>query len=204
VVDTALSATSETLQTYLQQQLAATVPFFAAATMEVSLSDPREMADSGRQGVSLWLYRVARDDQRLNAPPRRLAADRLEPVPLPLRLHYLVSPVTNLETATVGTRQTILGRVLQSLYEHPAFRGAELRGDLAGTDAELYVRLEPMAVDEIARIWEALDHGYQLSVSYESSIVYIRSTRAAEQVHPVEVLVPEWGLASVVGAGEGP
>jgi hypothetical protein len=202
-VDTALSATSETLRAFLQEQLSATVPFFAAATMEVSLSDPREMGDGGRQGLSVWLYRVARDDQRLNAPPRRLAADRLEQVPLPLRLHYLVTPVTNLETATVATRQTILGRVLQSLYEHPAFRGAELQGDLAGTDAQLYARLEPLVVDEIARVFEALDHGYQLSVSYEVTIVYIRSTRAAEEVHPVEVLTPEWGVATVIGSAEG-
>lgn len=191
---TALSATSETLVAFLAEQLSADIPFFENGTMEVVLNDPQETVDGSHQGVSLWLYRVVRDDQRLNAPPRRLGPGALEPVPLPLRLYYLVTPVVTLENVnTPATRQTILGRVLQAFHDHPAFRGADLRGDLAGTDSELHVRLEPLALDDVARIWEALDRPYQLSVSYEVTVVYVRSRRPAEVVHPVEVAYPEWG-----------
>ena len=193
----ALTATSETLAAFVQQRLAAIIPFFADGTMEALTNDPQEVTASGRQGVSLWLYRVLRDDQRLNAPPRRLDAVTLEPIPLPLRLHYLVTPVVNSDNANApGTRQAILGAVLQSFHDHPAFRGADLRGALTGTATELLVRLEPLPVDEIARIWEALDYGYQLSVSYEVSIVYVRSLRAPEVLSPVQVAMPEYGIVT--------
>lgn len=200
-MDTALSNTSEALQAFLQDRLSETIPFFEDGTMEVSLSDPHEMSAT-RQGLSVWLYKVVRDDQRLNALPRRVAADRLEPVPLPLRLHYLMTPITNLDTATVATRQTILGRVLQVLYDHPIFHGAELGAALA-ENGDVAVRLEPLPLDDIARVWEALDHPYQLSVSYEVSIVYIRTAQPLEVVHPVQVVDAGWGPASIVDQGGG-
>jgi hypothetical protein len=198
-VHLALSATTETLVAFAQEQLALLVPFFADGTMEAVANDPQEMTTAGRQGVSLWLYRILRDDQRLNAPPRRIDATRLEPVPLPLRLYYLVTPVVGLDTANApGTRQTILGGVLQAFHDHPSFRGADLRGALTGTTTELTVRLEPLPIDDLARVWDALDFSYQLSISYEVTVVYVRSARAPEVVRPVEVARPEWGLVTGV------
>ena len=38
---------------------------------------------------------------------------------------------------------------------------------------ELKVRLEPLTLEEITRVWEALEGSYQLSVSYEVSVVNI-------------------------------
>lgn len=191
---TALSATSETLSAYLAGQLSADIPFFGNGTMSVALNDPQEMAEAGRQGLSLWLYRITRDEHRQNAPPRRVSPTRVEPVPLPLRLYYLASPVVATEGVEApATRQTILGRVLQAFHDHPTLRGADLRGDLAGTDTEMYVRMEPMALDEIARVWEALDRSFQLSVSYEVTVAYVHSRRGPDEVHPVEVAFPEWG-----------
>jgi hypothetical protein len=192
---TALSATSETLAEYLRQQLAADIDFFANGTMEVTLNNPHEMTDGGRQGLSVWLYRVERDEQRVNQPPRRIGPSRIEPTPLPLRLHYLITPIVNLENAeSPSTEQTILGRVLQALHDRPVLRGADLQGDLAGTQAELTARLEALGLEEIARVWEALERSYQLSVSYEVGVVYIQSQREPEAVSPVEVVRPEWGV----------
>lgn len=191
---TALGATSETIATYLAAQLVASIPFFTDGTMTVTLNDPEEMEALGSQGVSLWLYRVVRDEQHVNAPPRRLAANRIERVPLPLRLYYLATPVVSNSLTAPGTRQVILGRVLQAFYDHPSFRGADLRGDLAGTAAELFIRLQPMEVDDLARIWDAMDRSYQLSVSYEVSMVLVRSALDPDAVTPVEVAFPEWGV----------
>src|ERR1044071_6597552 len=95
----ALHATSVTLQHFITAQITSD-PFLAGPStpftllgMMVSLQTPPEMIDAGREGVSLWLYRVMRDDQRLNEPPRRLTATTFAPRPLPLRLHYLVTPI---------------------------------------------------------------------------------------------------------------
>src|SRR5262245_2366365 len=70
----------------------------AIGTMEVSLDNPQELEEHDTEGVSVWLYLVQRDEQTLNRPPRRIDADRLEPRPLPLRLHYLVTPFVDRAT----------------------------------------------------------------------------------------------------------
>lgn len=70
-------------------------------TMSVSPRTPEEMANAEQNGLSVWLYRIARDPELLNLPPRRVGFDRFERQPLPLRLHYLMTPVVNTDL-TVG------------------------------------------------------------------------------------------------------
>jgi hypothetical protein len=197
----ALNATSKTLLGYLQTQILAD-PFLNGPAspwnlrgMKVTLNTPEEMDQNSEEGISLWLYRVIRDDERLNAPPLRLSATELQLPPLPMRLHYLVTPITTRANAgDPDTEQYLLGKVLQALHARPTLRGADLRGELVGSDAELNVRLETLNLDEIARVWDALESSYQLSVSYEVSVVNIDSALEPEGVIPVEVLMPEIGL----------
>ena len=61
------------------------------------------------------------------------------------------------------------------------------------------VRLEPLTLEEITRVWEALDGSYQLSVSYEVSVVNIMPEAEPERVTPVQIAMPEYGL--IVSAG---
>lgn len=198
---TALRATSQTLIRYLRQRFIADpvlAPFFdplAGGTMVISMNTPEELHSSSTEGLSVWLYRVVRDEDRLNALPERIAADLLRPPPLPLRLHYLLTPIT--ESASVTgpeTEQVILGKVLQTFHDRPQLRGADLQDDFIGTDAELNVRLEALNLDEISRVWEALDASYQLSVSYEVTVVNIRSDLEPERISPVLVARPEYGV----------
>jgi Pvc16 N-terminal domain len=178
-----LADTSETLRSLLETVLAADVGpgglagFFGGANTEVSIATPEEMTRLKKQGLSVWLYRVVRDEARLNDPPtvRPLSGGGVELVapPLPLRLHYLMTP---LAPKAPDTEQKILGRVLQAFHARSILSGALLRGNLTGTDAEIHVRLETMSLDEISRVWEALEGSYQLSVSYEVSLAMIEST----------------------------
>jgi len=178
---TALAATSETLTDFLLTAFAADPAlgalFGGGGTMTVSLNNPQEMSDEPLEGLSLWLYLVQRDGETLNQPPVRIDSSHMRNPPLPMRLHFLATPIVNRgATGSAQTEQIILGRTLQLLYDHPLFRGTDLRGDLQGTEAELRVRLEPMSLEEITRVWNALDRSYQLSVSYEVGIVDIMST----------------------------
>lgn len=196
----ALHATSVTLQQFLADQIgadtflsAATAPFVARG-MSVALQTPTEMLESGREGVSLWLYRVVRDENRLNDSARRIDYTHFRPAPLPLRLHYLVTPVTTRENlGDPDTEQYLLGKVLQSFHTRADLRGAALRGEFDGTDVELFVRLEPLELDEIARVWDALEGSYQLSVSYEVSLVNVDSMREPDGRTPVTDVVAEIG-----------
>jgi len=58
----------------------------------------------------------------------------------------------------------------------------------------LKLRLEPLSLDEITKVWDALEDSYQLSVSYEVSLVDIASELEPELVSPVEVTLVEYGL----------
>ena len=201
---TALRATSLTLQDYLLGGFVADPdlgPLFnlvLGGTMAVSLNDPEEMRTTNVDGVSLWLYRIERDDQRLNAPPTRPTPNRLVPTPLPLRLHYLVTPIVTIDPAfplvSPAREQEILGKVLQLLYEHPLLRGTDLRDTLTGSSETISVRLEPLTLEEITRVWTALQRPYQLSISYEATLAMIAPEVQPSVLTPVHLADPRWAV----------
>lgn len=197
---TALRATSRTVSKFVEARFQ-TDPLlsglFSGGGMVVSLNTPQEMTAKPVQGVSVWLYRVSRDEQRLNDPPVRLSPTELQPAPLPLRLHYLITPVTNETSGDPETEQVILGKILQVFHGHPVLRGSDLQAEFAGTEVELRMRLEPMNLDDITRIWDALNGSYQLSVSYEVALVNITADLEPVRMTPVEIAMPEYGV--VVG-----
>ncbi len=166
--------------------------------MVVSLSTPNEMTQKPAEGLSVWLYRIMRDEQRLNDPPVRLSPTELLPPPLPLRLHYLMTPVTSDRFGDPETEQIMIGKVLQIFHSHPILRGSDLEAEFSGTEVELRLRLEPMALEEITRVWDALNGSYQLSVSYEVSVVNVNTELEPERVAPVSIALPEYG--SIVGS----
>ena len=198
---TALRATSRTLSKFLETSFLAdpVLSGFFGGGMVVSLATPQEMNEKPAEGLSVWLYRIIRDEQRLNDPAVRISATELRPPPLPVRLHYLMTPVTNEQTGDPETEQLMLGKVLQAFYSHSVLRGADLQAEFSGTEVELKVRLEPLTLEEITRVWEALDGSYQLSVSYEVSVVNIMPEAEPERVTPVQIAMPEYGL--IVPAG---
>ena len=75
------------------------------------------------------------------------------------------------------------------------------------TDSELLQRIadyeqgktvpKPLSLEEITRVWDALDRPYQLCVSFEISIVPISSGIDAENVVPVDSLIAETGVAAL-------
>lgn len=198
---TRLASISETLRQFLHDGMVADVgpgglaSFFSGGTMQTTLFTPQEMTRQQLQGLSVWLYRVVRDESRHNDPPRLRprAGGQVEvlPPPLPLRLHYLMTPISD---DSPDTEQRILGRVLQLMHSAPELSGAVLRGDLTGSDATLIARLEALSLDEISRVWEALEGSFQLSVSYEVSLALIDSIAQVQREVPVESARVDQGL----------
>jgi len=198
---TALRATSRTIADFLQAQFEADPTFddtFAApGTLRVYLNTPAEM--TVRAGLSVWLYRVVRDESTLNRPSERISPALTRRAPLPVRLHYLFTPITHSdEDDAPETEQAILGKVLQCLHDHPQLRGTDLRDDFEGTDSVVTVRLEGLSVDELTRIWDALESPYRTSISYEVTVVDIEAAVQPEVGPPVRVPRPETGV--IVGA----
>lgn len=198
---TSLAATSETLRHLLEAGMQNDIGpgglagFFGGANRVVSLLTPEAMRIAGEQGLSVWLYRIVRDENRLNDPPlvRPLAGGRVEivPPPLPLRLHYLLTP---LATNAPDTEQRILGRAVQLLHAEPTLSGAALQAELAGTEAEIHVRLEALSLDEVSLLWQALEGSCQLGVSYEVTLANIESIALPATGTLVESVQPEYAL----------
>jgi Pvc16 N-terminal domain len=176
---TAIRAASLTLQKVLQDAINTEFP---TTPPNVSLKTPKEMKTS--TGVSLWLYRVIRDEFLTNQPPERISPTQQRRTPLPVRLHYLVTPLMGNDAET---EQQLLGKVLQVFYDQPILRGNTLQGGLDPTTVELRVLLETLSLEEITRVWYALssDTGYQLCVSYEVQVIEIDSALPPDSLQPV-------------------
>jgi hypothetical protein len=199
---TAIRATSRTIADFLQGEFANDpdlgASFSGAGTMRVYLNTPAEMSSS-RSGLSVWLYRVTRDEATLNRPPERVSPTRVRPAPLPVRLHYLLTP--NIGSNAVDspeTEQVILGKALQALHDHPQLSGVDLKDDFEGTRAVVTSRFEGLSIDELARIWDALATSYRTSVSFEVTVVDIESPLRDEVGPPVRLPLVE--PAVIVGA----
>jgi len=199
---TNIFSTSETLRRLIESDLRSDAgpnglgSLFDGGGFTVELGTPEELG-ADANGVSVWLYRVLRDETRLNDPPRIVPRPGgvvdVIPAPLPLRLHYLVTP---LATDAPDTEQKVLGRVMQLFHMRPTLSGSILQGDLAGTDAELNVRLESLTLEELTRVWDALEGSYQLSISYEVTLANIESNLLPLRASPVESVAP--GYAQVL------
>ncbi len=180
---TAIRAASLSLKALLKKQITdVNEPQLSGVGIE--LKSPKEMQQAQEGlGVSLWLYRVVRNSDLLNQPPERPQPNQLARRPLPLTLHYLVTPITDDPEA----KQALLGRVLQVFNDHATLRGMDLQDTLSGSSEEFRIALETLTVDELARVWDSLDEAYLLSVSYTVQVVEIASDLEPVQTTPVVV-----------------
>jgi hypothetical protein len=175
-----LGAVSGTLQTMLTSNITNALP--VPLNVPIQLYSPPEMDSVGQvPGISLWLYKVSRMAEMLNEPPERRTANQMSRTPLPVLLHYLVTPMA---TDPI-TRQTLLGRVLQVFNDHSVMRGADLQGVLQNTTEQLRVNLEALTLEELSLVWEALGEPYQLSVTYLVQVVKIDSDLELVKSSPV-------------------
>jgi hypothetical protein len=175
-----LSAVSSSLLTLLTNNItnALAVPL----NVPIQLFSPPEMDKVGQvPGISLWLYKVSRMAEMLNEPPERKSATQIARTPLPVLLHYLVTPMAT----DPLTRQTLLGRVLQVFNDHSILRGADLQGVLQNTTEQLRVNLEALTLEELSLVWEALGEPYQLSVTYLVQVARIDSDLELVKSGPV-------------------
>ena len=177
----AISHVSQSLKALLASAFTDAGPFFGTS---IDLRSPKEIGTpaAGANTVSLWLYRVQRFGELENAPPRLDSDGRLIPAPLPLTLHYLVTPLSSDEL----TAHRLLGHAMQALNAHsrlgPEFTHVALS---SAEDGALGIHLERQTFEDSLRVWQAMNDPYRLSVPYFVQYVAIESSRSFKAGEPV-------------------
>jgi len=144
---------------------------------------------AGEQKVILYLYRVAESPTLKNQGPDYEVVSggpgapqvRIRRDPLTLNLHYLLVPYSG-EDSFLETYD-ILGLCMSAFHDAGIFSpGEQGVSGLSEREAKqsFHLTKEPLTIDQLANIWEAVHEPYRLSVSYCVRTVQIESTLAFE------------------------
>lgn len=161
---------SATLQTLLADGMATLAP---PATAEIH--DLAQAPSTTPARLTLFLFEVLQDPSARNRPNRRQVSGSqivTTKPPVALLLRYLLTPWS-------GDRITdhrILGKAVEVLYDHPIISGPALQGALAGEDAALKVSMCKVSLEDLARVWYAVQRPYRLSLTYEVRVVNLDPT----------------------------
>jgi hypothetical protein len=176
----AIASVSRTLRVLLESHIT-NDPSFPIASVPIDLRSPKELReDSVDLCVSVWLYRVNRNPDLANEPPPP-GPSIVNRYSIPLDLHFLITPIAD----DPESDQKLLGSLVQVLHDHAAIGGAALQGSLRGGPDELRVSMELLSLEDLSRVWNALDEPYQLSVPYLVQLVRIDSGHDPMQREPV-------------------
>jgi hypothetical protein len=152
---------------YLNSAFALATPFTPAFTFQLVSSGELNEDTERLNVVTLYLYRVTVDPFARNAPSPDASQGQ---VPLSLALHYMVTVWSN----SAQNEQLVLGWVLRELYEHQVLTPSDLVPDADWEPTDV-IQLVPseLSNEDTMRIWDALEPGYRLSVSYTARVVRI-------------------------------
>ncbi len=128
--------------------------------------------------LSLTLYEIAEDPSSRNRADRRIVQNNQVTVtrsPTALLLRYMVTAWTG----NIVDDQVLLGRAVQTLYEHAIISGPELAGtSLIAQDEAIAVTMIQQSIEDRTHVWRAYDKPYRLSINYEVRVVKIEASRA--------------------------
>ena len=158
----ATHSVGKSLTTYLKNayeaQTEITHPF---GFRVISAGELAELATPPRNTLTLFLYRIAQNEQvRGNRTPG--SPIHANP-PLALDLHYLLTTWAD----SASMEQTVLTWAMREIQMHPVLDISNLSLE-GGWDASDAVQLVPanLTNDELAGVWRLLSPPYHLSVSY--------------------------------------
>jgi Pvc16 N-terminal domain len=139
----------------------------------ISLDSPFDLQDNDSVKLSIYLYRITENASTKNQFPVQGNGAQLRKPPLTLDLHYLVTPLVG----TVSDQQIILGKVMQVFYDRAILQGTDLTGSLAASGQEVRLILNPVALEETTRVWQAMEMSYRLSLVYLVRVAMLDSRR---------------------------
>jgi hypothetical protein len=137
----------------------------------IRLESPSELEGDDSARLSVYLYRIVEDAAMKNRLPVPGPGGAARKAPLTLDLYYLVTPLAG----PPREQQILLGKVMQVLYDRASLESVDLLGSLAAPGDPLRVILNPVPLEETARVWQALELSYRLSVCYMVRVAIVDS-----------------------------
>ncbi len=139
----------------------------------ISLESPYDLRDNDAVRLSIYLYRIVEDPNTKNRFPVPGNGASQRKAPLTLDLYYLVTPMVG----APREQQILLGKVMQVLYDRAILEGNDLTGSLAVVNEPLRIILNSVSLEETARVWQAMEMSYRLSICYVARVAMLDSTR---------------------------
>ncbi|MEI7609572.1 MAG: DUF4255 domain-containing protein [Rhodospirillaceae bacterium] len=130
----------------------------------ISLRSPADAAKYEAHQLSVWLYGVSPVAPEPSNPP--LPINQRNASPLPLDLHFLVTPLS----PDGDLDLMLIGKVLQTLNASPSIL---LVSDLEGFREHVQITQANPSPDEMSRIWASLKEPYRLAVCYRARLTRI-------------------------------
>jgi hypothetical protein len=141
----------------------------------ISLESPADLENNNSVRLSMYLYRILENPYMKNRFPVEGTGGKLRKPPLTLDLYYLLTPLVG----SPREQQIVLGKSMQILYDRAILQGGDLSDGLGTSGEEIRLVLNPVSLEELTRVWQALEISYRLSVCYIARVVIVDS----EQQH---------------------
>jgi len=156
--------------------------------------------------INLFMYHVTPNSgwRNVGLPSRSSSGDRTSNPPLALNLHYLVSAYG----ANEFDAEILLGYAMQMLHETPILTRDGIRrtlspaspvggailppplnalvaSELADQIEQIRITPETMTIEDVSKLWMAIQSHYRPTAGYQASVVLIESKRSARSALPV-------------------
>jgi hypothetical protein len=139
-----------------------------------SLDSPADITLQGPNAaarINIYLFQVLEDPYSKNQPwLTEPGGDQRYP-PLALDLLYLLTPYASDQPSA----HHALGDAMRILHDNAILEGPELSDSLRLAVDQLAIVLVPMEIEDLTRIWNALQSPYRLSVCYQIRILLVES-----------------------------
>lgn len=186
----AIAAVTATLRSLLSSKFNA-----EGMTVNVTVRPPdRVSVTNGATQLNLFLYQTAQSAALRNMNlPQKLKPGESAPPPLALNLYYLITAYgPDDENEDLVTHQ-LLGKAMNVLHDHPLLGADEIKDATSSIkDSDLHNQIEriritpqPMALEEMSKLWTTFQTNFRISAAYEVAVVLIESTRPSKTPLPV-------------------
>lgn len=131
--------------------------------------------------INLFLYSVAKHPTWQNQDMPTQSKGQPGRPPLALNLYYMVSACER-DQKVAHER---LGRAMQLLHDRPVISDFSADSGIKNQSDPIRLTFQPMSLDEMSKLWSALQTSYRPSAMYEVGVILIESEVASPTPLPV-------------------